>query len=386
MRRDPAMVSPTGRRQRRGGKRILKNLSIAFDRFRIWYKITYKRGRVLATEGDAWRAFDAPAWFEEPGRFYHGDGAVPDVVSRPVGRIAGAEVSRFTFPTLHPMSFPETNLAVGRLYRNIRDPQAPVVLISHGWAHRALKTVEHLYVRPFVKAGFSVAFVAHPLHFERTPRGSYSGELVVSADVVLTVEALRQGVIDLLGATNWLRASGHDRIGLFGYSLGGYLAGIMTTVRGDWSCSVLCATGDSPVSPILDTKLGRNIREDLAACDMLDRDKLTRAWRIISPGAFKPRVPKERILLIAGRYDRIMLPASVKRLWNAWGRPRLQWMNRGHYTLLATNRALMRHAVSFMQESFRRGTTERHGTRRISGVRGMGVDDPVVQRERIQPS
>ncbi len=348
-------------RRDRGRDRLARNISISFDRFRVWYKITCERGRILATQGDAWRALDTPAWFEDPGRFYHADGTVPEAETGDAGRIAGAEVSRFTFPTLHPMAFPETNVAVGRLYSNLGDPRAPVVLISHGWAHRTLKTIEHLYVRPFLRAGFSVAFVAHPLHFERTPRGTYSGELVVSADVVLTVEAFRQGVVDLLGAANWLRARGHDRIGLFGYSLGGYLAGIMAAVRGDWSFAVLCGTGDSPISPILDTRLGRNIREDLAACGMLDRDRLTRSWRIISPGAFRPRVPKEGILLIAGRYDRIMLPASVRRLWNAWGRPRLQWMNRGHYTLLATNRALMAHAIPFMRTRFdHEGSNRKH--------------------------
>ncbi len=337
-------------RRSRGRARLLRALNISFDRFRIWYKITYERGRVLATTGDAWSSLDAPAYFEDPGRFYHADGAVPRVAERVVGRTAGAEVIRFTFPTLHPMKFPETNVAVGRFYRIVRAHGAPVVLISHGWAHRTLKTIEHLYVRPFLKAGFSVVFVAHPLHFERTPPGAYSGELVVSADVVLTVEAFRQGVIDMLGAAAWLRAAGHDRIGLFGYSLGAYLAGIMAAVRGGWSFVVLGGAGDSPISPILDTPLGRNIREDLAACGMLDRSKIARAWKIISPGAFRPKVPKERIILIAGRYDRIMLPASVRRLWNAWGRPRLHWLDRGHYGLLATNHGLMARAIPFMQE------------------------------------
>ena len=325
-------------------------MSVSLDRFRVWYKITSERGRVLATEGDDWRSLDDPAFFQDPGRFYHAGAKVPRVSVRPAGRIAGADVARFTFPTLHPMKFPETNVAVGRLYRNLRDPRAPVVLISHGWAHRTLKTIEHLYVRPFLRAGFSVAFVAHPLHFERTPPGAYSGELVVSADVVLTVEAFRQGVIDMLGAANWLRSAGHVRIGVFGYSLGAYLAGIMGAVRGDWAFVVLGGAGDSPVSPILDTPLGRNIREDLAACGMLDRDKVTRAWRVISPGAFRPLVPKDRILLVAGRYDRIMLPISARRLWRAWGRPRLEWLRRGHYTLLATNRGLMSVAVPFMRE------------------------------------
>ena len=358
-RRDRPGAARAGRGPMR--RRVWRALNVSFDRFRIWYKITYARGRVLATEGDAWQDLDRPAYFADPGTFYHGDGLVPRVTGKVVGHIAGAEVTRFAFPTLHPMKFAETNTAVGRFYRNTRAPGAPVVMISHGWAHRTLRTIEHLYVRPFLKAGFSVAYVAHPLHFERTPPGAYSGELVVSADVVLTVEAFRQGVIDMIGAANWLRATGHPVVGLFGYSLGSYLAGIMAAVRDDWAFVVLGGAGDSPVSPILDTGLGRNIREDLQACGMLDRGKVERAWRIISPGAFQPRVPKERILLLAGRYDRIILPVSVRRLWNAWGRPRLLWLDRGHYGLLATNRGLMAHAIPFMR---------RQAASRPGGLRG----------------
>ena len=338
------------RAPRRGRRRVVRALNIQFDRFQIWFKITYKRGRVLATEGDTWKTLDAPAYFRDPGLFYHANGAVPRATRQVVGRIRGAVVSRGSFPTLHRMSFPETNLAVGRFYRNVHVDDAPVVMISHGWAHRTLKTIEHLYVRPLLRAGFSVTFVMHPLHLERTPRGTYSGELVVSADVVLTVEAFRQGVIDMLGAANWMRSIGHRRIGLFGYSLGAYLAGIMAAVRGDWEFVVLGGVGDSPVSPILDTPLGRNIREDLESCGMLDRAKVTRSWKIISPGAFSPKVSREKILLLAGRYDRIMLPSSVRRLWNAWGRPSLQWLDRGHYGLLATNRGLMARAVPFMKQ------------------------------------
>lgn len=342
----------------RGGARLWRLFNTRFDDFRVWYKITYKRGKVLATTGDEWRALDDPAYFRDPALFYHSGDVVPRVTQRVVGRIAGAEVVRFTFPTLHPMRFPETNVAIGRFYRNTRAPGAPVVLISHGWAHSTIKTIEYLYVRPFLRAGFSVVFVAHPLHLERTPPGAYSGELVVSADLVLTVESFRQGVIDLLGAASWLRATGHRAIGVFGYSLGAYLAGIMGAVRGDWTFVVMGGAGDSPVSPIFDTPLGRNIREDLAACGMLDRDKVARAWKVISPVAFTLRIPKDRLLMIAGRYDRIILPASVRRLHRAWGRPRLQWLNRGHYAMLAATGGLMTHAVPFMREMGDRPLTD----------------------------
>jgi hypothetical protein len=331
--------------------RLLRALQIRLDRARIWSKVTRQRGRVLATHDDSWKTHDDPAYLKDPGRFYRGRAALPEVSVEATGRIRDADVLRFRFPTLHPLDFPETNVAIGRLYLSKRDPLGPVVLISHGWAHRTPKTIEHLYVRPFVKAGFSVAFVSHPFHLERTPRGSYSGELVVSADVVLTVEAFRQGVIDLIGTAEWLRARGHRQVGVLGYSLGGYLAGIMGAIRGDWAFVVMGGNGDTPVSPILDTPLGQNIREDLAACGMLDRARLTRAWTIISPGAFRPKVPRERILMVAGRYDQIMLPRSVRRLWTAWDRPELHWLRRSHYTLLATNGGLLGHAIPFMRRA-----------------------------------
>ena len=341
MRRGNGPVSPAAR--------LLRPLHIQLDYFRIWYKINYERGRILATRGDEWRSFDAKENFEQPERFYHSGDIVPRVTTSGAGWYSGAEVTRFSFPTLHPLPYPESNVAVGRFYRILEAADAPIVLISHGWAHKTLRTVEHLYVRPFLRRGFSVLFLAHPLHFERTPRGCYSGELLISGDVSLTVEAFRQGVIDLIGASNWLRSLGHRRLGLVGYSLGGYLAGIAAALRSDWTFVILGGTGDSIVSPILETSLGTNIREDLRACQMLDREKLTRSWRIISPGELKPRVTARRILLVAGRFDRIMLPAAVRRLWSAWQRPRLDWLNRGHYTLLATNGGFLARAIPFIR-------------------------------------
>ena len=111
------MKTIVGRAPHRAGARLWKALNIRFDDFRVWYKITYRRGRILATEGDAWQALDREAYFENPALFYHGDGKVPEVSRQVVGRIAGADVVRFTFPTLHPMRFPETN--VGKVNRKI---------------------------------------------------------------------------------------------------------------------------------------------------------------------------------------------------------------------------------------------------------------------------
>src|SRR5262249_40167187 len=146
--------------------------------------------------------FDDAANYADPTRFY-GDGRrVPDLTITRDSSKEETGTASFQFPTLHPIeSYPyaETNVATGRLYRRKGAARAPVAGLPHGWAHDDLRAVELIYVEPLLKAGFSVAILSHPFHFERAPAGTYSGELMVSGDVVLTVEAFRQAVADLIG-------------------------------------------------------------------------------------------------------------------------------------------------------------------------------------------
>jgi pimeloyl-ACP methyl ester carboxylesterase len=331
---------------------IPRRLSSGIDVYRIWYKITFQRGRILSTDPEAWRRYSDPAVFSSAAAFFSCDAQPPSVrVSEEPVR-AGARVQRLEFASRRPLSFPETNRAVGHLYTPLERPAAPVVVLSHGWAHRGRRGIERLYVRPLLRRKLAVLLPAHPLHYERTPQGAYSGEMMVSGDAALTVEAFRQAVTDANAAVNYLIASGRRRWGLFGYSLGGYIAGLLAAARQDAAFLVIAGCGDSVMSPILETRLGRNVREDLSHSGLLDRRKLELFWGTISPSRWTPAVPLDRILLIAGRYDRIMLPASVERLWRAWNRPAIRWLPRGHYTLLAAPGALMRQALPFMERRF----------------------------------
>jgi len=332
---------------------MLKPLAEFIDAYRIWHKVTFQRGRILTTSGSAWERFDDAENYADPARFYGNGWRLPDLKMVRQSATDLADVSSFSFPTLHPIEgypYTETNTAWGRLYRRRAEPASPVVVLSHGWAHEGMRGIEMLYVEPLLKAGFSVAVLAHPFHFERTPAGTYSGELMVSGDVVLTVEAFRQSVADMMGLINWLRDTGSRTVGLIGYSLGGYLAGLVACLREDLEFVVIGAAGGSVVSPILDTGLGVNVREDLSRSGMHERGSLRRAWGIISPDRLTPRVPGHRLLIVAAAYDRIMLSDSVSDLWERWGRPRILWEDQGHYTLLAVPGRLVRRCRGFLDE------------------------------------
>lgn len=320
------------------------------DDYRIWHKVTFQRGRILETRSDRWREFDRPEECADPADFYPGHARAPILQTTGVAETDRARVVRFRFPSRHPIQrypFAETNIVTGRFYWR-RGPDAPVVVLGHGWAHDSLRAVETIYVEPLLEAGFSVALPVLSFHLERKPAGTYSGELMVSGDVVLTVEGFRQSVADLSGLVSWLRQAGHDKVGLLGYSLGGYVSGLVACLRADLDFVVIGAAGDSIVSPILDTDLGVNVREDLARTGMRERKNLEQAWGMISPGRLRLRIPKENVLLVAGLYDRIMLEESVRRLWDNWGRPPLSWQPQGHYSLLAVPGRLIRKSLPFL--------------------------------------
>jgi pimeloyl-ACP methyl ester carboxylesterase len=234
------------------------------------------------------------------------------------------------------------------------------VVLSHGWAHGALRGLEVIFIEPLLQAGWSVALLAHPFHFDRTPAGTFSGEMMVTGDVCLTVEAFRQSVSDLSAVVSWLRReqpAGPGPVGLMGYSLGGYTAALLACARADLEFVVIGSAGDSVASVILDTGLGVNVREDLSWSGMHQRENLTRAWSVISPGRMKPLVARDRILLVSGRYDRIMLPQSVDALAAAWGSMPIQWEPQGHYSLLAFPGRLVRRSLPFLQARASRSTS-----------------------------
>lgn len=330
---------------------MIKPVAEFIDTSRIWQKTTFQRGKILKTQGRDWEWFDHPDNYADPSRVFCAGNRVPDMrlfVDRATDL---AEVTRYESPTLHPIErypYAETNMAAGLVYRNRRRPQAPVALVSHGWAQNDIRAVELLYVEPLLKAGYSVAVPWHPFHFDRKPAGTYSGELMVSGDVHLTVEAFRQSVIDLLGLYNWLRDIGDRQIGLLGYSLGGYMAGLAACVRDDFDFVVVASCDDSVVSPILDTGIGVNVREDLSWSGMHERANLERAWGIISPGRLALKTPKSRVMMISGIWDRLMTQEAVTRLWENWGRPFVSWQEQGHYTLLAVPGRVVRRSLPFL--------------------------------------
>jgi hypothetical protein len=54
------------------------------------------------------------------------------------------------------------------------------------------------------------------------------------------------------------------------------------------------------------------------------------ALSVHSPLIYRPLLPRERLMVVAGLGDRLTPPEHSLILWEHWGRPELQWFPGSH--------------------------------------------------------
>jgi hypothetical protein len=70
-------------------------------------------------------------------------------------------------------------------------------------------------------------------------------------------------------------------------------------------------------------------RKDVEA-SALTYDELRMCFRHHSPLVQPLRTPRERVLLVAGRGDRVVPPEHPEALWRHWGEPAIHWYSGSH--------------------------------------------------------
>src|SRR5262245_47125960 len=135
---------------------------------------------------------------------------------------------RFSSPVDSP--WPETKTVYGRLFRCSEDwVGKPVVVLVHGWNDSLNYRARYMYLaRQFTKRGINTAMLELPYHFHRRPRGHNAVKDFISEDLFCTLLAGRQAQADFRAFIGWLNLEGCQRISVWGFSLGGWLSGLIT--------------------------------------------------------------------------------------------------------------------------------------------------------------
>jgi pimeloyl-ACP methyl ester carboxylesterase len=272
------------------------------------------------------------AWINSrPEDFYAVPDAAPALTYHKT-RLPGEDFyDRFTFPSVYQSPYPVNNTVYGQARLHRRDGARAALIIVHGHGMTTFNLLKY-YARPALRLGVDVYFIALPYHMQRAPAGTWSGQYSLNADVRGSAMAFKQGVQDVRSLMNWIERERHTPIILAGVSLGAFTCA-MTVVVDDRPKAVISIIGGGSLAQIVEDgyQSGRSKRQLRAGG--ISAAELERCWALLGPGNWRPKVSSGRVLMIAGKYDPIVRPSNVGRLWQAWNKPRLHWYPAGHSSI-----------------------------------------------------
>jgi dienelactone hydrolase len=276
---------------------------------------------------------------------------VPDPALEEKVRGTYADFLRFTSPARTP--YPENNLANARWFP-ARGRRA-VVLLPH-WNSDAISYGSLCRVLNLM--GISVLRLSMPYHDIRMPAEIKRADYSVSANVGRTLDACRQGVVDVRCCLDWLESQGYNRFGIVGTSLG--------------SCySFLAAAHDSRIrvaafnhastyfaDVVWHGQSTRHIRQGLES--QIDVERLRTLWSAVSPASYfrqYARWPRKSLIIYA-KYDLTFLPEFSREVVAEFQRHHLDHkvvvLPCGHYTTGETPYKYIDgwHLASFLRTAF----------------------------------
>ncbi len=211
-------------------------------------------------------------------------------------------------------------------------PPRPWLLCIHGyrmgtpWLDFSLFGPRWLHHR----LGFNLIQPVLPLHGPRRI-GARSGDHYLDGDPLDLVHAQSQALWDLRRSLAWLRQNeGKARVGVMGYSLGGYNAALLASYERelDFTLAVIPVTDfASALMRFVPPGHLRYYREH-----GLDEQRYRDILQVVSPLARAPLLPRDRLHVVAAAADRIVLPHHPLALGRHWDVP-VTWYQGSHLSI-----------------------------------------------------
>lgn len=229
-----------------------------------------------------------------------------------------------------------------RWIRHTDGQRRPTMVFLHSWM-ATMSWFEDVALLPMFARRMNVDVLSMhlPYHGRRKPKMSaFHGEYFWTADLVRTFEALRQSVHDARSLIAWVQREDPGPVGVMGVSLGGMVALALSAFEPSLQFAIPIAAHLDLAGVLEDAALLKPVRKELEEHGWQPSD--VKAYtRSLGLHEVMPCIPKERILFVVGKYDRILRPERSEVLWQRWGRPAIHRFPAGHLGILTHIRGIL---------------------------------------------
>lgn len=243
-----------------------------------------------------------------------------------------------------------TNISTGLFFENQSNYNPRHVIFVHGWRMNSFEKIENIFLAPFKRLGYNMYFFTLPYHHERASSHSlYNGELMISANINRTLLAVKQAITDIRALINWIKKNQSGQVTLIGISLGGFITNLTSVVEEQIDTLVSIMYINSIAGAVWDTVPGKYIRQDLER-NGFTYEQLKHCWAITDASLFQPKISKEKILLLSGKYDQYVSIEDTDRLWKAWGKPKRIIYDYGHAGIIFNKKQIRDDVINFLKD------------------------------------
>lgn len=259
--------------------------------------------REILAHSDQFYSYQTPADFRLERREIRvfSTRAQPDLKLEKKVQGTYSEFLRFSSPVSSP--YPENNLANARWFP--APGRRALVLLPH-WNSDAVAYTGLCRLLNWL--GIAVLRLSMPYHDIRRPVEIDRADYAVSANIGRTVDACRQGVVDVRCCFDWLEQQHYDQLGILGTSLGSCYAFLAAAHDDRVKVAAFNHASTHFADVVWHGQSTRHIRQALES--QLDVERLRSLWSAISPISYFnqfARSPK-RSLIVYANYDLTFLP------------------------------------------------------------------------------
>ena len=227
------------------------------------------------------------------------------------------------------------------------DGRLPAVCVHLAGSGDATYAARRVLSAPLARqTDIGALILQNPFYGERRPEGQPGTKLRTVTDQFAMNLATIEEARSLL---RWLREDGYERIGLTGYSMGGYMAAMVAQLVPYRIAVVPCAAGDTVVPPIIHSPLSNLYDWRTLAAQLPPDDSpkalMTRIMRRFAISKHGQLDHPETAIVMGSIRDEFIPPSEVMKLHKHWEGSELRWMDAGHTTGWALHGAEMRDAV-----------------------------------------
>jgi dienelactone hydrolase len=244
--------------------------------------------------------------------------------------ISGLEIFEVRFPSAVTSECPENNTVHAEYYRpKGKGPFPGVIILDITGGNQSLSRT---IATCFAQNGIAGLFVQMAYYGPRRPPGSKLR--LLSTDILHTMAAIRQTVLDVRRATAWLESRPEIdsmRLGIHGTSLGSMVGALSAEMEPKLRRVSIALGGGGLVDAYYDHPRAATYRKWWEALGGTKK-QVIRLLAPIDPLTCAANLKDRQVLMIAGKRDEIVPPKATEALWEAAGKPKIIWYDCTHYS------------------------------------------------------